>query len=47
MKNVSVYLPSVRMFVAVLIVLAVTTFALKQMEGNATAGKVKTYLGIG
>lgn len=47
MKNLSVYLPSARMFVAVLIVLAVTTFVLKQTAGNPTADKVRGYLGIG
>lgn len=46
MKNLSVYLPSIRMFVAVLIVLAVTTFALRAFGGNTTAMKVKSYLGL-
>lgn len=46
MKNLSVYLPSARMFVGVLIVLAVTTFVLKSMGGNATVQKVKGYLGL-
>ena len=47
MKNLSVYLPSARLFVAVLIVLTVTTFALKQTAGNETSAKIKGYLGIG
>ncbi len=46
MKNLSVYLPSARLFVAVLIVLAVTTLVLKQTSGNPTAAKVKGYLGL-
>lgn len=47
MKNISVYLPSVRLFVAVLIVLAVTTFVLKQFGAdNATVKKAKGYLGL-
>lgn len=47
MKNLSLYLPSARMFVAVLIVLVVTTFVLKQTASNPTAAKIKGYLGIG
>jgi len=46
MKNLSVYLPSPRLFVAVLIVLAVTTIALRQFSGNPTVAKVKSYLGL-
>jgi len=46
MKNLSVYLPDKRLFVGVLIVLAVTTFVLRQLSGNATAMKVKGYLGL-
>lgn len=46
MKNLSVYLPNVRLFVGVLIVLVVTTFVLRQLSGNATAMKIKSYLGL-
>jgi len=46
MKNLSVYLPSARMFVAVLIVLVVTTFVLRQTAGNKVSQSVGGYLGI-
>jgi len=46
MKNLSVYLPSPRLFVAVLIVLAVVTFALKQTATNPTMAKIRSYLGL-
>jgi len=46
MKNLSLYLPSPRLFVGVLIVLAVTTLALRQFATNPTVAKVKTYLGL-
>jgi hypothetical protein len=46
MKNLSVYLPSPRLFVAVLIVLGVTTCALRAGSSNPTVAKVRTYLGL-
>lgn len=46
MKNLSVYLPSPRLFVGVLIVLAVTTIVLRQFSANPTVAKVKSYLGL-
>jgi hypothetical protein len=46
MKNVTAYLPSPKFFVGTLIVLAVTTIALRQFAGNATVAKIKGYLGL-
>lgn len=46
MKNISVYLPNAKMFVGVLIVLAVTTFVLRQTSSSPTAVKIKGYLGL-
>ncbi len=46
MKNLSVYLPSARMFIAVLIVLVVVTFVLRQTAGNKVSDTVRGYVGI-
>jgi hypothetical protein len=46
MKNLSVYLPSPRLFVAVLIILFVTTLVLRQFSTNPTVAKARTYLGL-
>jgi hypothetical protein len=44
--QIKAYLPNAKFFVGVLIVLAVTTIALRQYSGNATVAKVKGYLGL-
>jgi hypothetical protein len=46
MKNLTVYLPNVKFIVGTVIVLALLTFVLRAFAGNATMGKVKTYLGL-
>ena len=46
MMNLSVYLPSARMFVAVLIVLAVTSFVFRSITGSPTSEKIRSYLSI-
>jgi succinate-acetate transporter protein len=46
MKNLTMYLPSPRFFVGTLIVLVVTTLALRQFASNPTVAKVKGYLGL-
>lgn len=46
MMNVKMYLPNAKFFVGVLIVLAVTVFALKAFSGNAYVQRAKAYLGL-
>lgn len=44
--NVKMYLPNAKFFIGVLIVLAVTVFALKAFSGNAYVQKARGYLGL-
>lgn len=46
MKNLTMYLPSPRFAVGVLITLAVTVILLRQFGSNPTVGKIKSYLGL-
>lgn len=46
MKNLTMYLPSPRFFVGTLIVLAVTTFVLRQFGTNVWVAKARSYLGL-
>lgn len=44
--NVKMYLPNAKFFVGVLIVLAVTVFALKAFGSNTYVQKARAYLGL-
>jgi len=46
MKNLTVYLPTVRLFVAVLIILAVTSFIFRNITGSPTSETIRKYLSI-
>lgn len=46
MKNLSVYLPNTRMFIAVVIVIAVISLVFRVITGSPTSEKIRSYLSI-